>query len=331
MLVEKLFDADSQLALAAYRVLAETQDDWSTRWPDSADSLHYKLVQTIESNWTEIPRERKAWIEQLVGQVLMDTLSSQSGKGQSAYAAAVRVLAKCAEGSRDPNAIDTNNFRIADRNLLGTKRQSTSEGTETTADQSTDESFQESQPNRAAPSLSVPPAPPELMPPGKSVRIAPPIPSLESAIAKTSSTVSANAQVQNVQQPFMVDSWEPYATGELIDLLHGSTVELQTSVQVELRRRGFNDAALVAAAQLAGYDTQQRLQFIQSLARRSDIDPRVFLVCLCQDDQRTVRMAAINMLGTMNDPSVRRELQGMLSTEADPLIAKQLRVALGDR
>jgi hypothetical protein len=124
-------------------------------------------------------------------------------------------------------------------------------------------------------------------------------------------------------------SLEPYGTRDVIDLLVGASDSLTLAARRELTRRGFSTADLAAATQLASPDAKKRLNLIANLGRHADIDPRPFLIWLCRDEDREVRLAAINALATMSDPLVRRNLQEFLNQEADPTVATQLRVALG--
>ncbi len=340
VLVQKMLEPDPSIALAAYRVLAETQDDWATRFPERADRMHYTLMAAIEAKTSPMPADRRAWIEQLSGQTLMDTLQSETSQGEAAYAAAIRLLAKCAPpGSlENPEALTRGTLRIATKPsvepmLVPPDPIPSSPATNLENDQPPvpalpiDSSPMVNSQNRV-PLPAEPPA--QLVTPNTTLRIAPLMPQIRAMSDNTSSPSPASTPVSALPAvPFAIDSLTPYQTRELIDLLHGSSEELKADVRNELKRRGFNEAAMQAAEQLAAGDTRLRLQLIGTIAKRTDIDPRPFLLWLSEDPDRQVRVAAINLLATLNDPLVRRSLQEQLNVEADPVVATQLRIALG--
>lgn len=122
-----------------------------------------------------------------------------------------------------------------------------------------------------------------------------------------------------------------YETRSVIDFLGSLRAPLNQAADRELRKRGFNEGDMELAVRLISTDVRVRLAMVDELPRRSDVDPRQWLIWLAADAERDVRLQAISRLGTMDDPEVRAALRKRLQEERDPTIATRIRRFLGLR
>lgn len=93
-------------------------------------------------------------------------------------------------------------------------------------------------------------------------------------------------------------------TRSLIRRLH-DVPTVAKLVEAELRKRGFDDAALEVARKLDHADPKVRQQLAESLPRLSGIDAAPWLWELAEDEDENVRRAARNILATSSNPQTR--------------------------
>jgi hypothetical protein len=112
---------------------------------------------------------------------------------------------------------------------------------------------------------------------------------------------------------------------EVIRRLDSSTPELPNAVTDELRRRGYTELDLRIAERLVDPDARIRLQLVQWLPQAPGIDAGRWLLWLARDDEPQVRKAAITVLATASDPSLRRQLERIAQEEQDPAVLQTVR------
>ena len=120
-------------------------------------------------------------------------------------------------------------------------------------------------------------------------------------------------------------------TRDILYALSSTRPHLQAAAVRELRSRGFTDGDMEMAQRLISTDSRVRLAMIDELPSRTDVDPRQWLLWLAADAERDVRLEAISVLGTMNDPAVAQKLRLLLREERDTTVASRLRRILGLR
>ena len=101
--------------------------------------------------------------------------------------------------------------------------------------------------------------------------------------------------------------------------------------ELELRNRGMTELEITLSKSLASADARTRIGLVDVLARSPDIDPRFWLGMLLRDPDRQVKLAAISVLATMDDPKVRQLLQLRMAEDTDPIVVAKLRRSLGLR
>ncbi len=134
--------------------------------------------------------------------------------------------------------------------------------------------------------------------------------------------------------PLDVASERPMRTlstkGVIALLASKQAVTADQAVQ-ELTRRGLGKEEIRIASQLAAPQTEVRLGLLESIVRRTDIDPRPWLLWLAEDSDRDVRLQAVAALASMDDAAVKQTLRKRLDVEADPAVAAQIRNLVGRR
>jgi hypothetical protein len=93
----------------------------------------------------------------------------------------------------------------------------------------------------------------------------------------------------------------------------------------ELTHRGFQQVHLRLAERLVDPDAEVRLQLVRSLPELAGIDSRPWLVWLSGDPAPQVRKAAIAVIGTSSDPTLRERLREIEREEADDEILRLVR------
>jgi hypothetical protein len=96
----------------------------------------------------------------------------------------------------------------------------------------------------------------------------------------------------------------------------------------ELQRRGFQSPELKLARQLVDPDPEVRLELVDALPQMPGIDARRWLLWLCRDRDPLVRKAAVTVVGTTNDPSIRGALLELERVESDPGVLQLVRSVL---
>lgn len=115
---------------------------------------------------------------------------------------------------------------------------------------------------------------------------------------------------------------------ELVRLLGSVQPKIAQAAALALRRHGMSDGKLELAMELATGSEARRLEIIEQFPRRTDIDPRVWLLWMAQDGQTEVRQRAIAQLSSMLDQDVMREMRFLLNRERDPEVAQLIRKIL---
>lgn len=127
---------------------------------------------------------------------------------------------------------------------------------------------------------------------------------------------------------------EPRAAVEGIETANVEQVlRLLTSVQPrvaeagasELARRGWPSSQIELAVRLATGESAARIAEMESIAQRSDLDLRPWLLWLAKDADLLVRRRALIMLGSVSDPTLMADLRFLLARETDSQAAETLR------
>jgi hypothetical protein len=91
-------------------------------------------------------------------------------------------------------------------------------------------------------------------------------------------------------------------------------------VERELTRRGMSALHLRLAHRLTNPDPRARRELVDLLPKLTGIDARPWLLWLSEDPSAEVRLAALTLLATSNDPALRDRLARQASRDADPRV-----------
>src|SRR5690606_30428922 len=86
------------------------------------------------------------------------------------------------------------------------------------------------------------------------------------------------------------------STKGVIALLASKQAVTADQAVQELSRRGLGKEEIRIASQLAAPQIEVRLGLLESIVRRTDIDPRPWLLWLAEDSDRDVRLQAVTAL-----------------------------------
>lgn len=112
-------------------------------------------------------------------------------------------------------------------------------------------------------------------------------------------------------------------TIRLVRMLHSSDATRAAGAERALREQGFNERHLEVAKRLCDPDPRVRREWLELLPRIRGINARPWLLWLTGDTDADVRLAAITMLATSNDPEMGERMRELLHTDPDPRIRRQ--------
>lgn len=160
-----------------------------------------------------------------------------------------------------------------------------------------------------------------------------------SGVTETSLRVSDNGVSESLPLPLSMPNSEPSeavtirgiddkSIKELVRLLGSIQPRIAQAAALALRRKNMTDDKLQLAIELATGSEARRLELIEQVATRGDLDPRVWLLWMAEDGQSSVRKRSISFLHGMLDEDVMRELRMLLNREQDEQVASVIRQTL---
>jgi hypothetical protein len=114
----------------------------------------------------------------------------------------------------------------------------------------------------------------------------------------------------------------------VMERLQAEDPRIVQAATTELQRRGFQSRDVELARRLVDPDSQVRLELVDALPQVPGIDTRRWLLWLCRDRDPLVRKAAVTVVATANDPSIRDALQELEKVESDPGVLRLVRSVL---
>ena len=352
-LTRALADGDEEAARTAYEVLRIQQSSWSQLPRPQTQRRHRLLVESLEDVALQIPDDRTGWATAL----LQETVRASSGSDEASqrlHRDAEQTLRGFALTARpgpsvlsdeafptivpervvprvEPLAYETD-ARLADRRLSEFAEETevldaaTLPSVVPPATSAADESAEDTPMVLRSSSARLLP-----LPPGEQVvlrRIG------ESTSTDPHSQPSANepatAEIRPVAN-LISSPLEAMTDRSVIHWLAAADPKLREQAKLELLRRGFSQREIEFAHRLASPQARARLDCIDLIARDQQLDPRPWLLMLLEDESREVRLRAISVLATMNDPAIRQQLRMHLVDQTDPVVAARLRRILDVR
>ncbi len=320
----RLAAGDETVAATAYELLRDHQSEWSSRDDAALGRAHTNMIRGINAVAAELDAQRTRWAIELINQSLLECVDRSIRETDDAYREANRLLAVLSPPALETGvalASATTNSATSDVDPttyprlvpLPVRVQAISEETEpipVTSLTLLDSPSLESPPTTAQPVATM----------------ATPVPSqgeisASNRVPTLSPTVVALQPLRQLSQ----SSLESFDTKSVIGLLGSEQADLRDQAVDELVRRGLSNEEIRVANQLASPIVDVRIGLLESIANRTDIDPRPWLLWLAEDSNREVRLRAISSLATMNDSAVKQNLRKRLPNEQDPIVIAHLR------
>lgn len=335
--------AADELAVAqtAAELLRTRQSEWATRDDDSLARAHGQMLEGFSEVAADLPPERARLVTPLLHQTILECVEQRGEAMRQTYATANALAARLA-GDSAPAAIST--AAISRSGIRAPEINAHEQRTvlpapslvplpvrlQTIATASSAEVASAAAPPAAPLVAPAPPATPATRPEvarpiAQPVRVvAGPTPVAGPSQSAEPPRVVAAAQVA-VHKQAVHQSPQPLSTRQVIQLLASKLTATHDQAVAELRRRGLSDEEIRIANQLAAPQPEVRLGLLESVATRTDIDPRPWLLWLAEDADRQVRLRAVTALAAMDDAAVQATLRKRLDAETDAEVLAQLR------
>lgn len=321
-LARRIAAEHDSVAETAVDLLRERQSAWSTREDDDLASAHMRMLVGLEEIVDQLPPTRSGWVTQLVNQTLVECVEQRGPAMTQTYRAANELLTRVADKTGIDDSTELN-LAVPSLVPLPVRMQ--------TAEEITPNPTPVEQPSPVV--INKPEPIPTDASNTNDVKIvargtAPIQPEQAVHRVPTDSSSAANDAANDAAADASWNDKAPlqtFSTRSVIGLLASNQAATRDQAVEELVRRGLSNEEIRIANQLAAPQLDVRLGLLDSIIRRSDIDPRPWLLWLAEDANRDVRIKAITALEAMNDTAVTAALRKRLSVEDDPTVIALLR------
>lgn len=144
--------------------------------------------------------------------------------------------------------------------------------------------------------------------------------SVESQPLPSMQHLKVDVELENIQQ---------LDINQLVRLLASVQPRVAQAAALTLRAKGFPDDLLTLASELATAAPAHQISLLQSIATRTDLDPRLWLLWMAEDGPAEVKQQAIVLLSSMkHDIYVQRDLRRLSNKETDEQVAQAIRQLL---
>lgn len=343
-LVGAMSDDDIEVGRTAYDLLRHMQTEWATLEDEKLLTRQTDLVAAIDAVAIQMADDRTGWSSSLLQTIIIDRVNQRTDASQALYQQANKTLESLALSGRPGPSILSDGPAAPQRLTVQVEPLPvSSESQEVWIDwPPAPEATGENPAISTDSDLRVGESPTvyrssatrlQTVPQGESVvlqEIQPPLEHTAELNATTTSTVETSFQAESILPVTnLVDSpMETLNDKSVIHWLGSPHQALQQKAQAELARRGYSERQIVLASRIASADVSGRLALVDMIARGDSIDPRPWLVMMLDDESRDVKLRAISVLATMDDPAVKQELRLRLVDQPDPIVAARLRRVL---
>jgi hypothetical protein len=108
----------------------------------------------------------------------------------------------------------------------------------------------------------------------------------------------------------------------LLSRLHDPDTLIRSTVHDTLKARGLSQEQISLGALMFSPKPQQRLSVIPLLKDHNDLDPAIWLIHLSRDSEEMVRLSAVEAMGALPSPSVRKRLEEMARSDISEAVRK---------
>jgi len=320
---------DDRVATAAVDLIKERQSIWATRDDDALASAHRQMLVALESIVDDLPATRVGWVTQLLNQTVIECVDQRGDSMKETYRMANDMLARVADRtglSRDefvtasgaPSLVPLPvRIQTAGDPLVPSLAQTGDRGWNTDESQPllVETAAEVTMPTVGSDSRAVATVRPE-----QTVHRVDANPVSAGRVDAGDPTTSEEL-LRSESVRFLTNTpLQTFDTKSVIGLLASKQAATRDQAVEELVRRGLSNEEIRIANQLAAPQLEVRLGLLDSIVRRSDIDPRPWLLWLAEDPSREVRLRAIGALESMNDAAVTMSLRKRMAVETDPMV-----------
>ncbi len=156
-------------------------------------------------------------------------------------------------------------------------------------------------------------------------------PSPQPAVVQGPATVASQplVEMRQLKVDVELENIQQLDIDQLVKLLASVQPQVAQSAALALRAKGFPDDRLALASELGTSNSAHRIEMLQAIATRTDLDPRPWLLWMAEDGELEVRLQAVGLLSSMlQDQTVQRDLRRLLSQERDEQVAQAIRRVL---
>ena len=118
------------------------------------------------------------------------------------------------------------------------------------------------------------------------------------------------------------EEFDTLETDVLMRWLQSASAATAARAEAALRRRGFTDVHVELGRRLFDADPGVRVQLARTLPKLASIDPAPWLLWLSRDPHAEVRVAAIGLMATTNDPALHDRIRQMAREDSDGAVQR---------
>jgi len=332
-IVRRIGAEDDRVATAAVDLMKERQSIWATRDDDALASAHRQMLVALETIVDELPENRVGWVTQLLNQTVIECVDQRGDAMKETYQAANDLLARVADRTGvSPDELVTASGSPSLVPLpvrIQTAGDSRGPSLAQTGDPGWDNEVSDALLVETAAEVTIPTIVGDArvvatVRPEQSVHRVNADPVGTGRVGDDGSITVARVteELPNSESVRFLTSTplQTFDTKSVIGLLASKQATTRDQAVEELVRRGLSNEEIRIANQLAAPQLEVRLGLLDSIVRRSDIDPRPWLLWLAEDPSREVRLRAIGALESMNDAAVTQSLRKRMAVETDPTV-----------
>lgn len=342
-LTQSMVDPDLDVSRISFELLQRMQNDWSVLEEQDRNGRSLQLVAAIESISVHLPDDRTGWATRLLQQTLLATVDRPSPEARQLYRKANRAMDLLSLSGRSRSAGPR--VTLADESIQSlaadpgrpTRLEVRAQPLPVDQSASAERWTQWPPPQESVRGSIASLGPSADVGEGANPLRDQPLDTESASVyrsgAKLQPVEEGNEVLLNEVQAseirpvtHLVESpLQTYDDRSVIRMLGSEHAALREKSKAELARRGFGETDLAIAIQVATGDTQTRMDLIDGLAQSSKLDPRPWLLMMLDDPARDVRLRAISVLATMDDPAIAQRLRLQLADERDPTVAARIR------
>ena len=332
-LVHSLADESIDVARTGYDLLRQAQNEWTTLSAEEINRRHGVLIDSLGAVAVHIPDDRTGWASGLLQQTMMYAVDRIDPDSRALYEQANEALDHFTLANRaGPSVLENEPADLLAPTRLSVRARPLPVDAIDTSEVWTDwpppsEATEIDETTRPVmdPPTAVATDPPtvyrsslvplQAVPPGEAV-----------ILQELDESRETSFQLDDIRPVthLLESPMETFDDASIIHWLGSPHQVLREKAKLELIRRGYGASQIALATQIASGDVSARKALVDAIARSASMDPRPWLLFLLDDESREVKLRAISVLATMNDPAITAELRARLVDQSDPLIAARL-------